>query len=210
MKWEKRFFDIVLSSIGIVLCIPIFIIIAVAIKIEDGGPVFFRQTRIGYRGKPFTILKFRTMVPGAENQGPAITVGADPRITRVGSWLRKIKLDELPQLINVLRGQMSLVGPRPEVPEYVRLYSPDQRRVLDLVPGITDPASLKYRNESELLAQASNPTEEYVNRIMPDKIRINLEYAARATVWSDLRIVVTTVLSSLFIRRPRAEQSREG
>lgn len=192
----KRVLDIVGAALGLVLLWPLFLVIAVAILLEDGRPVFFVQDRIGRGGRPFRMLKFRTMVTGAERRGREITVGGDPRITRVGRILRSAKLDELPQLVNVLRGEMRLVGPRPEVPRYVLLYTPSQRAVLALVPGITDPASLRYYDESAELAQASDPERLYVDEIMPEKIRLNLEYASRATVWSDLGIVLATVRRS--------------
>jgi len=174
---------------------PAFLVIAVLIKLDDGGAVFFRQLRVGRYGREFRVWKFRTMIARAEQCGGPLTVGDDPRITRVGRWLRHSKLDELPQLFNVLAGQMSLVGPRPEVPHYVALYTPDQRRVLDLVPGITDPASIAYRDESALLAQAPDWERQYIEVIMPEKIRLNLAYAARATQWKDFLVVVVTLLS---------------
>jgi lipopolysaccharide/colanic/teichoic acid biosynthesis glycosyltransferase len=148
--------------------------------------------------------KFRTMVVDAERRGPPLTVGADPRITPLGSWLRRHKLDELPQLVNVLRGDMTLVGPRPEVRRYVARYTPQQRRVLDLVPGMTDPASVRFRDESLLLAAAADPEVLYVHRLMPEKIRLNLDYAARATVWSDLVVILTTAASLLSSARTPA------
>jgi lipopolysaccharide/colanic/teichoic acid biosynthesis glycosyltransferase len=163
------------------------------IKLDDGGAVFFRQVRVGRDGRLFRVWKFRTMIANAEQRGGPLTVGEDPRTTRIGRWLRRSKLDELPQLFNVLAGEMSLVGPRPEVPRYVALYSPDQRRVLDLVPGITDPASIVYRHESDLLARAPDPERHYIAVIMPEKIRINLAYAARATWWTDLVVVLDTL-----------------
>jgi lipopolysaccharide/colanic/teichoic acid biosynthesis glycosyltransferase len=194
MKLEKRLFDIVASAIGLLVLWPVFLVIAVLIKLEDGGPVFYRQERIGYKGRPFKIWKFRTMVVNADKLGKPLTVGRDPRITRVGYWLRKFKLDELPQLLNVLLGEMSLVGPRPEVPQYVALYTPEQRKVLDLVPGITDPASIKFANEAELLAEASNPEKFYIEHIMPTKIRLNMEYASHATLWSDILVILKTLV----------------
>jgi len=194
MKLEKRLFDIVASAIGLLVLWPVFLVIAVLIKLEDGGPVFYRQERIGYKGRPFKIWKFRTMVVNADKLGKPLTVGRDPRITRVGYWLRKFKLDELPQLLNVLLGEMSLVGPRPEVPQYVALYNPEQRKVLDLVPGITDPASIKFANEAELLAEASNPEKFYIEHIMPTKIRLNMEYASHATLWSDILVILKTLV----------------
>lgn len=194
MKLEKRLFDIIASVTGLLVLWPVFLVIAVLIRLEDGGPVFYRQERIGYKGRTFKIWKFRTMVVDADKLGKPLTVGRDPRITRVGYWLRKFKLDELPQLLNVLLGEMSLVGPRPEVPQYVALYTPEQRRVLDLVPGITDPASIKFANEAELLAEASDPEKFYIEHIMPTKIRLNLEYASQATLWSDICVILRTLV----------------
>ena len=194
MNGGKRLFDLVCASTGLALLSPLFLCIAAVIYLEDSRPVFFRQWRVGRYGRPFRMWKFRTMVVDADRQGRQITVGRDPRITRIGHWLRRFKLDELPQLLNVMTGEMSLVGPRPEVQRYVDLYTPAQRTVLDLVPGITDPASIAYRNESELLANAEDPERYYIDKIMPEKIRINLEYAARRSFWSDLVIVLRTVL----------------
>jgi lipopolysaccharide/colanic/teichoic acid biosynthesis glycosyltransferase len=194
MKLEKRLFDIVASAIGLLVLWPVFLVIAALIKLEDAGPVFYRQERIGYKGRPFKIWKFRSMVINADKLGIPLTVGRDPRITRVGYWLRKFKLDELPQLLNVLLGEMSLVGPRPEVPQYVALYTPEQRKVLDLVPGITDPASIKFANEAELLAEASDPEKFYIEHIMPTKIRLNMEYASHATLWSDILVILKTLV----------------
>lgn len=193
MTRAKRAFDRVSAGLGILLLAPLLGLIAVVIKLEDGGPVFFRQERVGYRGRPFRMWKFRTMVPDAESRGLPLTVGRDPRVTRIGGWLRRLKLDELPQLFNVWAGEMSLVGPRPEVPRYVALYGPEERRVLELVPGITDEASIRYAEESELLATVPDPERLYVDEIVPEKIRLNLEYAARATVWTDLRVILATL-----------------
>lgn len=192
MRAGKRFFDIAFSVLGLAICTPLFVLIGLAIKLDDGRRVFFCQERIGRYGKPFLMWKFRSMVENAPTLGGELTVGRDPRITRVGYRLRQTKLDELPQLINVLAGQMSFVGPRPEVARYVALYNPEQRKVLELVPGITDPASVVYRNESDLLASSPAPEQLYVERIMPDKIRINIEYASGATAWSDLRVIALT------------------
>jgi len=197
----KRVFDLVFTVPGLIVLLPFFIIIAVWVKMDSPGSVFYRQERVGRSGKLFTIYKFRTMVVDADKIGRAITVGEDPRITRSGVLLRKYKLDELPQLINVVKGQMSLVGPRPEVPRYVNMYTPEQRAVLEIMPGITDPASIKYRNENELLAAATDadgievdPEYIYVHEIMPDKIKINLDYAARANVFSDFGIIIRTII----------------
>ncbi len=189
----KRLFDLFWAAAGLLLLWPVFLAVAVLCKLEDRGSVFFRQERIGWKGRPFRIWKFRTMVVGAERLGPSLTVGRDPRITRIGNWLRQSKIDELPQLINVLLGEMSLVGPRPEVPFYVGMYSEEQRRVLDLRPGITDLASLNFRHESELLASAEDPGRKYVEEIMPEKIRINLRYASRAGLLQDFKVILMTL-----------------
>lgn len=189
----KRAFDLFWALLGLALLSPLLLLVAAAVKLEDRGPVFFRQVRIGRGGRPFRIWKFRTMGVDAERRGLAITVGRDPRITRVGHFLRGAKLDELPQLLNVVAGEMSLVGPRPEVPQFVGLYTEAQRAILALRPGITDLASIKYRHESELLAQAEHPDEAYVRVIVPDKIRINLAYAAQASLWSDFRVILATL-----------------
>jgi len=192
MRKCKRIFDLFFILIGLPFLLPFLAIIALMIKLEDGGPVFFIQRRIGYKGKPFYMWKFRTMVIDAEKKGSLITVGNDPRITRVGYFLRKYKLDEFPQLLNVLKGEMSLVGPRPEVEKYVVLYNSEQRKVLDIIPGMTDPASIKYVNENEILAQANDPEKIYIDKVMPEKIKINLEYAEKATCWSDFLIIIKT------------------
>ena len=196
----KRIFDLVFTVPGLIVLLPFFIIITVWVKMDSPGPVFYRQERVGRSGQLFRIYKFRTMVVDADKIGRAITVGEDPRITRSGAVLRKYKLDELPQLINVVKGQMSLVGPRPEVPHYINMYTPEQRAVLELMPGITDPASIKYRNENEQLAAATDadgievdPEYIYVHEIMPDKIKINLEYAAKANVVNDFGIIIRTI-----------------
>jgi len=191
----KRLFDIVLSVFGLAVAGLPMLLIAVLIKLTDSGPVFYRQVRVGKDGKEFKIFKFRTMVVDADKIGAQITVGSDPRITRIGRFLRKTKLDELPQLLNVLGGSMSFVGPRPEVPKYVALYSPEQRRVLSVRPGITDLASLKYRHESELLAQAGNDWERvYIEQVMPDKLRLNLEYIEKQSLWLDIKLIFKTLL----------------
>jgi len=202
MSPGKRLFDLLGATLGLLVLWPVLGVVAIMIYLDDGRPVFFRQERVGFQGKRFRIEKFRTMVvsPAAPSgDGPSLlTIGSrDPRITRAGYWLRRYKLDELPQLINVLAGEMSLVGPRPEVPHYVARYTADQRRVLELQPGITDPASLRYRHESEILAQAPDPERLYVEQIMPEKIRLNLEYADRASLWSDLAILVQTLFCLL-------------
>ena len=188
-----RAFDLLASLLGIVVLLPFLMLIAVVIKLEGRGPVFFRQVRIGKGGRPFRIWKFRTMVVDAERLGRQLTVGEDHRITRTGNWLRSWKLDELPQLINVLLGEMAFVGPRPEVPRYVSLYTEEQRKVLNLRPGITDLASIAYRNESELLQGSEDPETFYIQRVMPDKIRINLDYAQRSTIWRNIKVILATL-----------------
>jgi lipopolysaccharide/colanic/teichoic acid biosynthesis glycosyltransferase len=188
-----RAFDLFVAGLGLLLLSPVLAVIALLIRLEDGGPVFFRQVRVGRGGRPFRIWKFRTMVVDADRLGRAITVGDDRRITRCGKWLRRWKLDELPQLINVVLGEMGFVGPRPEVPRYVDLYSPEQRRVLELRPGITDLASIAYRNESELLQEQADPEAFYIDQVMPDKIRINLEYASRAGLWRNIKVILATL-----------------
>lgn len=199
MSIPKRIFDFVVSTIGIIILSPLLLIVSFLIYFDDGKPIFFRQTRVGYKGKEFRIWKFRTMVNNAEEIGGQITLDQDPRITKLGHALRRTKIDELPQLFNVWLGEMSFVGPRPEVPKYVAFYSEDQRRVLELVPGITDPASIKYRDEDRLIKDQEDTDDIYVSVIMPDKIKINLEYAEKANLLTDIGIIFKT-LFSLFDR----------
>jgi lipopolysaccharide/colanic/teichoic acid biosynthesis glycosyltransferase len=188
----KRLFDVLLSAFGLVLLSPLLLLAAVWIKLDSAGPVLFRQERVGRYGRTFMIHKFRTM--RVDNAGPQITVGADPRITRSGRWLRASKLDELPQLWDVLRGAMSFVGPRPEVPRYVALYPADVREVvLSVRPGITDPASLQFRKESELLACAVDPEREYVEVVMPAKLALSRRYVEQASLSGDIRLIVSTL-----------------
>ena len=187
-----RFFDFFASLLGIVLLSPVFILISLAIIISSGFPVFFKQERIGYKGKKFYLLKYRTMREDSHKKG-LLTVGSsDSRITPVGLILRKYKLDELPQLFNVLKGEMALVGPRPEVEKYVLLYTDEQRRVLDVKPGITDLASIEYINETDLLAASSDPEKTYIEEVMPDKIRINLEYVDQRSFLKNIRVILMT------------------
>ena len=191
----KRAFDIIVSALLLLATAPLLLGAAIAIARSSPGPVIFRQVRVGRHGRPFNILKFRTMRP-ATQPGREITVGQDDRITPIGAVLRKWKLDELPQLINVLRGDMSLVGPRPDVPSYVSLYPDDlRRRVLSVRPGITDPASIKYRNENELLAGQKDPERYYRDIIMPDKLALGAAYAARPTLAGDIGIILATLRS---------------
>ncbi|WP_243295381.1 sugar transferase [Geothrix mesophila] len=188
-----RLFDFLGAILGLVLLSPGLVLLAVLIRLVDGGPVFYRQVRVGRGGRPFRIWKFRTMVVDADRIGRPLTVSGDPRVTRTGAWLRRWKLDELPQLINVVTGEMGFVGPRPEVPRFVALYTEAQRRVLDLRPGITDLASIAYRNESDLLEGHEDPESHYIGTILPDKIRINLDYAAKAGLWRNLKVILATL-----------------
>lgn len=191
----KRIFDITASAAGLLVLSPILVPIAIWVKIDSKGPVFYRQSRVGRGNKDFGLYKFRSMQVGADRKGLITVGGHDPRVTRAGYYLRKYKLDELPQLINVLKGDMSLVGPRPEVRKYVELYTPEQRRVLRVRPGITDPASIRYRNENELLAQADDPEKCYRETIMPDKLRLNLEYIDNRSFTGDIGIIFRTFSS---------------
>jgi lipopolysaccharide/colanic/teichoic acid biosynthesis glycosyltransferase len=196
----KRAFDLFGAALALLLLWPLLRVIALCIKLDSPGPVFFRQLRVGRHGVPFRIHKFRTMIADAPDRGLAITVGADVRITRVGTWLRRSRLDELPQFIDVLAGHMSLVGPRPEVPQYVAFYPAGLReRALSVRPGITDPASLLHLDESELLARAADPEREYIEVILPRKLQCAADYASRADLRSDLRVLART-LRVLFAR----------
>jgi len=190
----KRAFDLLGAAAALLLLSPLLLVLALVIKLDSPGPVFFRQERVGRHGRPFRIHKFRTMVADAPQRGLAITVGADPRITRSGAWLRRTRLDELPQFIDVLQGHMSLVGPRPEVPRYVQHYPPGLReRALAVRPGITDPSSLAFIDEAELLARAADPEREYIDHILPRKLQAAADYAERATLWTDLRVIARTL-----------------
>ena len=193
----KRVCDFILSLIGIIVLSPIFIIVSIAIKLDSKGKILFLQKRVGRYGKEFNIYKFRTMVSNAEKLGKQITVGNDNRITKVGAFLRKYKIDELPQLFNVLKGDMSLVGPRPEVPKYVKLYSDEQKKVLNVRPGITDMASLRYKDENEILGKVDNPEEYYINVIMKDKLKLNLEYIEKSNIFFDLYLIIKTVVKCI-------------
>ena len=189
----KRLFDIVSSGIGLLCLAPVFVVMAIWIKLDSRGPVFYRQTRVGRYGRDFRIFKFRSMRVGSD-KGRQITVGErDPRITRSGYFIRRYKIDELPQLINVFLDDMSIVGPRPEVRKYVDLYSEEQRKVFQVRPGITDLASIKYRNENELLSQVDDPDTYYIDVIMPDKLAINLEYIRHQSFMGDIKIIFNTL-----------------
>lgn len=188
----KRIFDILVSGIGLLCLSPLLLIVAIWIKLDSPGPIFYRQVRVGRYNKDFRIFKFRSMRIGSD-KGSLVTIGGrDPRITRSGYFIRKFKIDELPQLINVLVGDMSLVGPRPEVRHYVNYWTPEQMHVLDVRPGITDPASIKYRNENELLAQAEDPEKYYIEVIMQEKIKLYLEYAEKSSFWYDINLIFQT------------------
>ena len=189
----KRLFDISFSILGIVILSPFFVAISIIISLTSAGGAFYRQIRVGRNGKEFKLLKFRTMRVGADKSG-SLTVGMrDNRITGIGYYLRKYKMDELPQLFNVLIGDMSFVGPRPEVPEYVALYDSEQKQVLTVKPGITDFASIVYSEENELLANAENPRELYINRIMPAKLKLNLRYIKEMTPSTDVKVILKTI-----------------
>lgn len=187
-----RFFDILFSCLGLICLSPILLIIYILIKTESKGPGLYAQKRIGKDGKPFKLLKFRTMREGSD-KGNQITIGEDERITKIGRHLRKYKLDELPQLVNVIKGEMSLVGPRPEVEKYVRLYTPEQRVVLSVLPGITDYASIQYSNENEILGKAEDPHKMYVEEIMPKKIEYNMKYIKDPSLPQYFKIIFLTV-----------------
>jgi lipopolysaccharide/colanic/teichoic acid biosynthesis glycosyltransferase len=191
---SKQAFDIIVAFVGLLFLSPLLLLVALLIKIDSRGPVFFRQERIGRAFRPFLIYKFRTMVEDASRKGGSITFGRDPRITRVGRVLRKTKIDELPQLINVLRGEMSFVGPRPEVRQYVELFRQDYEEILKVLPGITDLASLRYRHEADILGRSENPEEEYVGRVLPEKIRLAKEYVRQASLFLDVTLIFKTIL----------------
>ena len=188
----KRLFDIVASGFGLIVLSPIFLILAIWIKMDSEGPVFYRQVRVGFKNKDFRIFKFRSMRVGAD-KGSLVTIGGhDPRVTRSGYFIRKFKFDELPQLINVFLGDMSLVGPRPEVRHYVNYWTPEQMHVLDVRPGITDPASIKFRNENELMEKAEDPEKYYIEVIMQEKIKLYLEYVEKYSFFYDFVLILKT------------------
>jgi lipopolysaccharide/colanic/teichoic acid biosynthesis glycosyltransferase len=189
----KRMFDICLSAVGVVLLTPVFILLSLLIMADSKGPVVYIQRRVGFKGNDFGLIKFRTMCPDADKLGN-LTVGSrDPRITRVGYWLRKYKLDELPQLFNILLGEMSFVGPRPEVRKYVNMYTLEQLQVLKVRPGLTDWASIEFFNESELLARSSKPEQLYIEKIIPSKLSINLAYIKQQSLWTDIKVICQTI-----------------
>lgn len=188
----KRLFDIIASLCGLICLSPLFLVLSIWIKLDSKGPVFYRQVRVGRNNKDFRIFKFRSMRVGAD-KGSLVTIGGrDPRVTRSGYFIRKFKFDELPQLINVVKGDMSLVGPRPEVRHYVNYWTEDQMRVLSVRPGITDPASIKFRNENELMEKAEDPENYYIHVIMQEKIKLYLEYVENANFWYDIKLILKT------------------
>ncbi|MEO8587912.1 MAG: sugar transferase [Flavobacteriales bacterium] len=189
----KRAFDLFVSATALLVLLPLFVLLAVAVALGSPGGAFFRQIRVGKDGRTFELLKFRSMRPGSEAQGQITVGGRDPRITDVGRFLRKSKLDELPQLWNVFVGDMSIVGPRPEVPKYVALYTPEQRRVLSMRPGITSLASIAYINENEVLGQSADPERTYVEEVMPAKLKLDLEYVGIRSMALDMRIIFGTL-----------------
>jgi lipopolysaccharide/colanic/teichoic acid biosynthesis glycosyltransferase len=205
-RWGKRALDLILSTVGLAMLSPLLLIIALLVILTSRGPAFYRQQRVGRNGELFRIVKFRSMVANSDKSGPLITSTHDPRVTCMGRFLRRYKLDELPQLWNVVKGEMSLVGPRPEVPRYVKTYSPLQRRVLLVRPGITDPASILYRHEEELLGQQADPDRYYRDVVLPDKLRLNLEYLGHISFSYDTSLVLRTT-RSIFVSQwiPRTE-----
>lgn len=191
----KRLFDILFSAIGVLVLFPFFILLAILIKLDSRGPVFYKQERVGKNRKLFKLIKFRTMRTDSDSKGLLTIGGKDPRVTRLGYYLRKFKIDELPQLLNVFLGEMSFVGPRPEVKKYVDLYNTEQLQVLSVRPGITDHASIEYRDESTLLAKSENPEEFYISTIMPAKLQINLTYLNSRGFFKDIAVILRTILT---------------
>ena len=191
---SKRIFDVIFAVAGLLLLSPLLLFVALLIKRDSPGPILFKQERMGRGFQPFHIYKFRTMVREASRRGGPITFGSDPRITRVGRLLRRTKIDELPQLINILRGEMSFVGPRPEVRPYVELFRTDYEEILRALPGITDLASLKYRDEAEVLGRFENPEEEYMKHVLPEKIELAKEYVRRSSFFFDTTLILKTLM----------------
>jgi lipopolysaccharide/colanic/teichoic acid biosynthesis glycosyltransferase len=192
-KYGKRIFDVATSIIGLIVLLPFFIIIAILIKLNDKGPIFYKQKRIGQNFKPFELLKFRTMVVNADKIGPAVTKDGDPRITKIGKFLRKTKLDELPQLWNVIRGDMSIVGPRPEVEKHIQYYENDYKEILKVKPGITDYATIKFRNEEEILSKYDDTESAYIKYVLPEKIKLYKTYIKEISFLTDLKIIFWTL-----------------
>ncbi len=188
----KRIFDVFASGCGLLVLSPVFLVLAIWIKLDSEGPVFYRQVRVGRNNKDFRIFKFRSMRVGSDKKGLITVGGRDPRVTRSGYFIRKYKLDEFPQLINVFVGDMSLVGPRPEVRKYVDMYTPEQMHVLDVRPGVTSLASIRYRNENDILAASDDPDKCYIEKVMQDKLAIDLEYVKNASFWYDIELIFMT------------------
>lgn len=206
----KRILDFTVSAIGLLVLSPIFVIAAILIKLNSSGPVFYRGVRAGRFGKTFRIFKFRSMVHNADKLGSASTPEDDFRVTRIGRILRRYKLDELPQLLNVIKGEMSLVGPRPQVLWAVERYKPEEKRVLSVRPGITDYASLKFRNEGEILKGSTDPDRDYFEKIHPEKMRLSLEYIQNQSVWLDCKIIAKTLAAVLLRRRGRKSKTNSA
>ena len=194
IKYGKRILDILASLFGLIILSPFLLFITLLIKLSDPGPAFFTQIRIGQDFKPFRLIKFRSMVVDADRMGALVTSGDDPRITRIGRFLRKTKLDELPQLINVLRGDMSLVGPRPEVAKYIDVYRDDYKEILQVRPGITDYGAIEYRHEEEVLKQYKDPEEGYIKEVLPAKIKLYRKYISEVSFFTDMRLIFRTIL----------------
>jgi len=194
LRYGKRYFDFFVSIVSLVILLPVFLLVAVAIKLEDGGPVFFFQERVGRNFSTFKVVKFRTMTTDPQVAGPLVTSENDKRITKVGKILRKLKIDELPQIFNVLRGEMSIVGPRPEVPKYVKLFEKEYRKLLTVRPGMTEYASVVFRNEEQILSRYTEPETAYVTGILPKKIKLELIYVSRVSFIFDIKIFLWTFL----------------
>jgi lipopolysaccharide/colanic/teichoic acid biosynthesis glycosyltransferase len=190
----KRLFDIIVSTLVLLILSPFLLLTSILVKLTSPGPVFYRAIRIGKGGVPFKLYKFRSMIVAADQRGPKITAQGDSRITPLGRWLRKLKIDELPQFINVLKGEMSIVGPRPEDPHYVKAYTPDQKRVLDVRPGITSPASVRFRHEEQLLS-GDDWERQYIDDVLPQKLQIELDYLHKRTFFTDLKIIWDTFVA---------------
>jgi lipopolysaccharide/colanic/teichoic acid biosynthesis glycosyltransferase len=205
----KRLFDLAVSAAGLIVLSPVLLVLAALIKLDDGGPVFYRGVRIGRHGRPFRVVKFRTMRVDAEAVGGPSTAADDARITRLGRWLRQAKLDEIPELVNVFLGDMSLVGPRPEVDKYVRLMNEEERAVLSVRPGLTDWATLWNSDEGAVLAGSADPEKTYLDLIRPEKIRLQLEYVRSRSFWTDLVILAQTVVAIVLRTKPEALRLRE-
>lgn len=205
----RRLSEIIVSALGLALLLPLFAVVGILIRLDSPGPVFFRQVRVGRYGRPFRIFKFRSMVAGADLLGGVSTASNDQRITRVGVWLRRLNLDELPQLINVLKGEMSIVGPRPEVPQYVALFTEAEKEILSVRPGLTDWATLWNFDEGAVLAGADDPEKVYRELIRPEKVRLQLEYVRRRSLQTDVVIIVQTLMAIVLRKKPAALRLRE-